>query len=374
MKTAIVHDWLVSVAGGEKVVQSILEIFPSDIFTLLKNDKNLKNTFFENKQIFTSFIQKLPFSIKKHSLYLPFFPMAIEQFDLREYNVVFSSSSCVAKGVLTDSNQLHICYCHTPIRYAWDLYHQYLEESNFRKGFKGMIAKFFLHYLRMWDLSTVNRVDFFIANSYFIRDRIKKTYNRESIVIYPPVDVNYFEPCFDKDKYYLTASRLVPYKKIDLIVEAFSKMEDKKLIVIGDGPEIKKIKSKAKKNIEILGYKSNEDLKKYMQKAKAFVFAAIEDFGITPVEAMACATPIIALNKGGSKETVINNETGIFFENQTIKDIIEAVNKFEKNEHKMDLNKIRNHSLKFSKERFKKEIKNFTLKKYNEKNKELNYI
>jgi glycosyltransferase involved in cell wall biosynthesis len=368
MKTAIVHDWLMSISGGEKVVKGIYGVFPSKIYTLIKNEEKLKNSFFEDKEIISSFIEKLPFSKKKYQSYLPFFPLAIEQFDLRDYDVIFSSSSCVAKGVLTKEDQLHICYCHTPIRYAWDLYHQYLNESNLKKGIKGILAKFFLHYLRNWDISTVNRVDYFIANSNFIKKRIKKIYNKDSIVIYPPVDTNYFLPFFKKENFYLTASRLVPYKKIDQIVEAFSKMEDKKLIVIGDGPEMKKIKSKAKKNIEILGYQSNEVLKNYMQRAKAFVFNAIEDFGIIPVEAMSSATPVIALNKGGAKETIINNQTGVFFENQNVLDIIEAVNYFEKNEDKFNLEKIREHALNFSEEKFKKEIKDFTYKKIKEKN------
>jgi glycosyltransferase involved in cell wall biosynthesis len=368
MKTAIVHDWLMSISGGEKVVKAIHDIFPSTIYTLIKNEEKLKNSFFEDKKIKSSFIEKLPFSKKNYQKYLPFFPMAIEQFDLTDFDVIISSSSCVAKGVLTNPNQLHICYCHTPIRYAWDLYHQYLNESNLRKGIKGVLAKFFLHYLRNWDISTVNRVDYFIANSNFIKNRIKKIYNRDSFVIYPPVDTNYFTPCFKKENFYLTASRLVPYKKIDQIVDAFSKMQDKKLIVIGDGPEIKKIKSKAKKNIEILGYQSNAVLKDYMQKAKAFVFNAIEDFGITPVEAMACATPVIVLNKGGAKETIINNKTGIFFENQNVLDIIDAVNKFEKNENKFHLEKIREHALNFSEEKFKENFKNFTLEKLKQKN------
>ncbi|NGX34395.1 MAG: GDP-mannose-dependent alpha-(1-6)-phosphatidylinositol monomannoside mannosyltransferase [Candidatus Anoxychlamydiales bacterium] len=368
MKTAIVHDWLVSVAGGEKVLKLMHDLYPSKIYTLLKNPKFLKNSFFEDKKIETSFIQKLPFSKNLYQKYLMFFPFAIEQFDLSEYDVILSSSHCVAKGVLTRFDQLHICYCHTPMRYAWDLYFQYLHESNLKKGIKAKIAQMILHYLRMWDVTSASRVDEFIANSKFIAQRIKKLYNKEAKVIYPPVDVNFFEPCYKKDGYYFTASRLVPYKKIDLIVEAFSKMPDKKLVVIGDGPDMKKIKAKAFrfKNIEVLGYQKDEVLKKYMKEAKAFVFAAIEDFGILPIEAMASATPVIALSRGGTKETVIDNKTGILFNEQNIESVIDAVKRFEKTE--FDLNFIRKHAEKFSNERFKEEFDEYVKGKIKEHN------
>jgi glycosyltransferase involved in cell wall biosynthesis len=365
MKTAIVHDWLMSMAGGEKVVKLIYEQFPSDIYTLIKDKRFIENSFFKNKNIKSSFIEKLPFSKKLYQKYLPFFPFAIEQLDLSKYDVILSSSHCVAKGVLTRADQMHICYCHTPMRYAWDLYHQYLDEANLNKGFKAFLAKSILHYLRMWDLSSVSRVDEFIANSKFVAQRINKIYQREAKVIYPPVDVEYFAPHFNKQNYYFTASRFVPYKKIDLIVEAFSNMPDKKLVVLGDGPDMKKIKSKAKNNIEILGYQSDEVLKELLKKAKAFVFAAIEDFGILPIEAMASATPVIALSKGGVKETVINDETGIFFENQNINSIIDAVNIFEKKD--FDLLKISNHAKKFSCDRFKKEFSDFIFQKLNDR-------
>lgn len=360
MKTAIVHDWLVSMAGGEKVLKAIYEIFPSPIYTLIANKHFLKNSFLKNAKIQTSMIQKLPFAKLLYQKYLPFFPFAIEQLDVSGYDIIISSSHCVAKGVLTRFDQLHVCYCHTPMRYAWDLYFQYLNESNLENGFIGRIAQMILHYLRMWDISSSCRVDVFIANSEFIAKRIKKIYNKQADVIYPPVDTDFFYPEFNKDDFYLTVSRFVPYKKIDLIVEAFSKMPNKKLVVIGDGPDISKIKSRAKNNVEILGYQSDEVLRAYLQKAKAFVFAAIEDFGILPVEAQSCATPVICLSKGGTKESVINNKTGIFFNEQSIQSIIEAVEKFEK--HEFDLHEIRKHSLKFSRDRFKKEFQECVLK------------
>ena len=305
MKVAIVCDWLVTYAGAEKVLEQILNIFPeADIFALVDFLDEDNRSFIKNKKVVTSFIQKLPKAKIKYRNYLPLMPLAIEQLDVTTYDLVISSSHCVAKGVITGPNQIHISYVHSPIRYAWDLQHQYLKESGLIKGVKGKIAKAILHYMRMWDVRTANGVDFFIANSEFIAKRIKKCYRREAAVIYPPVDVEAFKMREEKEDFYLTASRMVPYKKMDLIVEAFSRMPDKKLVVIGDGPDFGKIKSKATNNITLLGYQPFGVLKDYMQKAKAFVFAAEEDFGITPVEAQACGTPVIAFGKGGALETV----------------------------------------------------------------------
>jgi glycosyltransferase involved in cell wall biosynthesis len=364
MKYALVHDWLMSIGGGEKVLQSLAETFPSPIYTLVKNDKALKGTFFENKDIHSSFLQKFPFVEKKYRNYLPFFPLAIEQFDLSSYDVIISSSHAVAKGVLTHAEQLHICYCHTPIRYAWDLYHQYLTEMNLHKGIKGKIAKAVLHYIRLWDQNSAQRVDAFIANSKYIAKRIQKIYGKKAEVIYPPVNLDAFSLETSKENYYCTASRMVPYKKIDLIVEAFSSMPDKKLVVIGDGPEFSKIKSKAKSNVELLGYQPDEKLIQCIQKAKGFVFAAIEDFGILPVEAQSTGTPVIAFAKGGTLETVIDNQTGVFFKEPTVESLCLAVKEFEKKEFSPYI--IRNHALQFSKERFAKEIKEFVHTKQEE--------
>ena len=367
MKTALVHDWLTTIAGAEKVLKAIYEIYPdSDIFTLVKNEESLKNTLLENANIKTSFIQKLPFAKTKYRNYLPFFPLAIEQLDVSDYDIVISSSHAVAKGVLTNANQLHISYVHTPIRYAWDLYAHYLKEANLDKSLKGWIARYFLHKIRIWDYTTANRPDYYIANSKYIARRIKKVYNKEAEVIYPPVNVEDFELYTKKENFYFTASRMVPYKKIDLIVEAFSKMPDKKLIVIGTGPDFEKIKSKATPNIELLGYQPFNVLKEYMQKAKAFVFAAEEDFGIIPVEAQACGTPVIAYGKGGVTETVIENKTGLFFKEQTVDNLIKAIKEFEKKEDKFDFYEIRKNSERFSKQRFQKEIKDFVEIKYQE--------
>ncbi len=360
MKIAIVHDWLVIYAGGERVLEQILLLYPdADIYSLIDFLPHDERSFILNKKVNTSFIQHLPFAKKRYREYLLLMPLAIEQFDLSEYDLIISSSHAVAKGVLTNSNQLHICYCHTPIRYAWDLYHQYLKETGLSKGLKGLIAKLILHYIRLWDFTTVHRVDYFIANSQYISGRIKRIYGRDPTVIYPPVDIENFRLWTKKEDFYLTASRMVPYKKIDLIVEAFSKMPEKRLVVIGDGPDFKKIKSKAAKNIELPGYQPVNALKDYMQRAKAFVFAAEEDFGITPLEAQACGTPVIAYGKGGVLETVMENKTGLFFKEQTVESLTQTIKEFEKRLDKFDYNEIRRNAERFGTERFKEEFKGF---------------
>ena len=367
MKKALIHDWFSTYAGAEKCVESFTDIWDDfEIYSLIDflsdtdRDKILKG-----KRAHTSFIQKLPFAKDKYRNYLPLFPLAIEQFDLSGYDVVLSSSHAVAKGVLTHSNQLHIAYVHTPIRYAWDLYHQYLRESGLDRGLKGMLAKYFLHKIRLWDASTANRVDHYAANSRYIARRIKKTYGKPSDVIYPPVDVDKFTLREAKEEFYLTASRMVPYKKIDLIVDAFSQM-DKRLLVIGDGPDMAKIKSKAGKNVELLGFADDETMADLMGRAKAFIFAAEEDFGITPVEAQACGTPVICFGRGGARETVRDGESGLYFMEQNTKELLAAVAKFEQNYDKFEPVKIRENSLKFSRARFEAEIKSYVEKKYEE--------
>lgn len=361
MKIAVIHDWLVTNAGAEKVLQAILEVYPNaNIYSLvnfLKEEE--KEKILAHRKVKTSFIQKLPFARKYFRNYLALFPKAIESLDLKEYDLLISSSWAVSKGIKKSNRQIHICYCHTPIRYAWDLYEEY---TSFLKQPKKFLVQKTLKYIRKWDINSLNRVDYFIANSKFVSKRIKKTYGRESKVIYPPVDTKTFTFCNKdnkEDDFYLTASRLVQYKKIKLIVEAFNQMSDKKLIVIGQGEEYESIKKIAKKNIVLMGYQEEEILKEYMQKAKAFVYAAIEDFGIVPIEAMSCGTPVIALHDGGTAETVIDELTGIHFFKQEIEDIIFAVNKFEK--IKFDREKISKFVEKYDKKRFKKELEEFIL-------------
>ena len=367
MKIALIQDWLTEMGGAEKVFKSLIEIYPdADIFTLVYHDDILEKMGITKDKVKASFIQKLPFAKTKYRNYLPFFTLAIESFDLSDYDLIISSSYCVAKGVLVNSSQIHICYCHSPVRYAWDLHHQYIREAGLKTGIKGFIVKYFLSKLRIWDVSSSNRVDHFISNSDYIKKRIEKVYRRKADTIYPPVDVFDFELTEKKEDFYFTCSRMVPYKKIDLIVASFNKMPDKKLVVIGSGPDYNKIQKIAGHNILLLGYQPFEILKEYMQKAKAFVFAAEEDFGIVPVEAQACGTPVIAYGKGGSLETVIDNETGVLFFSQTTESIQDAVNRYEQIANVFDVKRIRANAEKFSNTHFSKEINSYVLKKYNE--------
>ncbi len=362
MKIAIVHDWLVTNAGAEKVLKSLIEIYPTaDLYTLVDflND-NQREEILKNKNVKTSFIQKLPFSRNYFRNYLPFFPIAIQSFDLKEYDLIISSSWAVAKGVKTHKDQLHICYCYTPIRYAWDLYEEYTSSLKQPKKF---FVQQTLKYIREWDIKTLHRVDYFIADSKFVAKRINNTYNKDCEMIYPPVDTNKFTFKNEKKEYYLTASRLVSYKKTKLIVEAFNEMPSKILVVIGTGEEFESIKQIAKKNIKILGFQEDKKLIEYMQEARAFVYAAIEDFGIVPIEAMSCGTPVIALNDGGTAETVTNKKTGIHFNKQTKEDIIKAIDEFENSS--FDLEYISNSVQSYCDKRFKKEIIEFVNEKIN---------
>lgn len=383
IKKAIVHDWFTQYRGGERCVESISNIWNDfEYYTLvntLKKDECEK--IFKGKKPKTSFIERLPFGKRKYRSYLPLFPLAIEQFDLTDYELIISSSSCVSKGVLTRQDQLHITYIHSPVRYAWDLYHQYLKESGLHKGLKGFIAKYFLHKLRMWDVGTANRPDFYIANSKYIARRIKKIYSKEAKVIYPPVDMAPFELSNEKSDYYVTCSVMVPYKKIDLIVKAFSNTE-KRLIVIGDGPDFKKIKRISSPNIELKGYLDTKEKNDILKRSKAFVFAAEEDFGIAPLEAQAFGVPVIAYGKGGVLETIqgvfvkegaVDNKTGIFFKDQTIESLLEAVEFFETHQNQFDKQIIRKNAESFSRERFEREFKETVEQLYFEWKKENNF-
>ena len=361
-RVAIVHDWLVTYAGAERVLEQMIACFPqAEIFSLVDFIEDRK--FLHGKHATTSFIQRLPLARKKYRAYLPLMPLAIEQLDLSGYDLVISSSHAVAKGVLTGPDQVHVSYVHSPIRYAWDLQHQYLQQSNLTTGLRSAMARVVLHYIRNWDTRTSNSVDHFVANSQFIARRIRKVYHRDSRVIFPPVDVHSFLVGEDKEEFYLTASRMVPYKKIDLIVEAFSRMPGKRLVVIGDGPEMKAIRAKAGPNIEILGYQPFAALHDHMRRAKAFVFAAEEDFGIAPVEAQACGTPVIAFGKGGVLETVRElgdaHPTGVFFREQTVPSIVGAVREFEKNAHRFSARDCRLNAERFSIETFRERFMGF---------------
>ncbi|TKC87811.1 glycosyltransferase [Trinickia terrae] len=357
LRVAVVHDWLVTYAGAERVLEQIIACFPdADVFSLVDFlDDN--RAFLRGKHAKTSFIQKLPMARNKYRSYLPLMPLAIEQLDVSAYDLVISSSHAVAKGVLTGPDQVHISYVHSPIRYAWDLQHQYLEQSKLTSGLKSVLARVILHYIRNWDIRTSNSVDYFVANSAFIARRIKKVYQRDAQVIFPPVDVDAFSLNTQKEDFYLTASRMVPYKKIDLIVEAFARMPDKRLVVIGDGPEMRKIREKAARNVEIMGYQPFAVLHDCMRRAKAFVFAAEEDFGISVVEAQACGTPVIAFGKGGALETVRDlsrpQPTGMFFGEQSAEAIARAVDTFEHNAARFSAQDCRANAERFSAAHFR---------------------
>lgn len=365
LRIAIVHDWLTVYAGAERVLEQMLRCYPqADLYSTVDFVPAAERAFLQGKSVTTSFIQSLPFAKTKYRAYLPLMPLAIEQFDLSNYDLIISSSHAVAKGVLTGPDQCHICMCYSPMRYAWDLQHQYLNETGLNQGLKGWVAKYLLHRLRIWDLRTVNGVDQFIAISDFIARRIDKVYRRKSQVIYPPVALDAFTVGEKKADFYLTASRLVPYKKIDLIVRAFAQMPDQRLIVIGDGPDFEKIKGMTPSNVTLLGYQSFEVLLTHLQQAKAFIFAAEEDFGIAPLEAQACGTPVIAYGKGGALETIQGlpnrpSPTGLFFREQSEKAIVEAVTQFEGLVQPILPSDCRQNAMRFSQERFCEQFTDF---------------
>ena len=347
-RIGIVHDWLPVYAGAERVLEQMLSVFPeSALYSLIEFLPEDQRAFLGGRDVTTSFIQRLPFARRFYRHYLPLAPMAIEQFDLTDHDVVVSSSYAVAKGVLTRADQLHVSYVHSPIRYAWDLYHDYMKQGRL-SGLRGLVARAVLHYLRMYDVTTAPRVDVFLANSQHVARRIWKTYRRPAQVVYPPVDVDRFTRRDEKENYYLTMSRLVPYKRIDLLVEAFTEMPDKELVVIGEGPEYEAIKKLAGPNVTMLGYQPDDAVTYYMERARAFLFAAEEDFGIVPVEAQACGTPVIAYGRGGAQETVVPGVTGVFFPEQTVEHVKAAVYEFERIRGRLNPEDIRAQAERFS--------------------------
>jgi glycosyltransferase involved in cell wall biosynthesis len=365
LKVAIVHDWLPLIAGAEKVLKELLAIYPeADVFTIFDFLSEEERATFGDVKITTSYLNRLPKVKKYYRNLLLFCTQAIEDFDLSEYDLVISSSHTVAKGVITSPKQLHVSYVHSPARYAWDMMHHYLKEANLTRGPKAYLAKYLLHKFRIWDYRTANGVDYYIANSDYIRKRIWKVYRREAAVVHPPIDPNNFILCEEKEDFFLAASRMVPYKKMSLIAEAFVEMPDKKLVIIGDGPEFEKVQNIARnaENITVMGYQPDAVLKEHMQKARAFVFAAEEDFGIVPIEAQASGTPVIGYGVGGALETVIDiridklNGTGLFFPEQTIDSIKNTVEEFTLLPEAISPLSCRKNAEKFSIESFQKNI------------------
>lgn len=356
MKVAFIHDWLVTYAGAERVLERMLALYPeADIYSTVNFVPPEQRAFLGQHRIHTSFIQRLPKAATQYRQYLPLMPLAVEQFDLSGYDLIVSSSHAVAKGVLTGPRQLHVCMCYSPIRYAWDLQHQYLRESNLTHGAKSALARAALHYVRLWDVRTAPGVDVFIGISDFIADRIWKVYRRRSVVIYPPVDTAAFTPAEQREGFYLTASRMVPYKRLDLIAEAFSRMPDKRLVIIGDGPEMPKVRAAAGPNVQVMGYQPFDVMRDHMRRARAFVFAAEEDFGIAPIEAQACGTPVIAYGRGAALETIIDGQTGVFFGEHTPRSLMDAVFRFEDGPA-MSPQTCRANALRFAPERFDQEF------------------
>ena len=371
MRVAIVHDWLVTYAGSERVLEQMLGLYPqADLFSLFDFVPEAERAFLQGKQPRTSFLQRVPRARDKYPRYLPMMPLAIEQFDLSGYDLILSSSHCVAKGVLTGPDQLHVCYMHSPMRYAWDLQHEYLRGAGLESGLKSWIARWLLQKLRLWDVRSANGVDAFAANSRFIARRVEKAYRRPATVIYPPVDVDAFSLREQKDDYYLTASRLVPYKRIDLLVQAFAKLPDKRLVVVGDGPEMARLKAQAGPNVQLVGYQGFDALRETMERARAFLFASQEDFGIVIVEAQACGTPVIAFGKGGALETVRGLETGqptgVFFGEQTVSSILQAIETFERESDRIEPGACRNNAQRFRVERFGKQFSDFVGEQWSE--------
>ena len=371
MKVAFVHDWLVTYAGAERVLEQMLQVLPdADVFSLIDFMPQDERSFLQGRPVGTSFLQRLPWARTRYRAYLPLMPLAIEQFDLSRYDLIVSSSYAVAKGVLTGPDQLHLCMCYSPMRYAWDLQHQYLRETGLERGLRSVVVRGLLHGIRVWDARTALGVDEFMAISRFVARRIRKVYRRDSTVIYPPVDTETFTPdwTIPREPFYLTASRMVPYKRIDLIAEAFSAMPERTLVIIGDGPEAARIRGKAAANVRLLGRQPQSALLDHLRRARAFVFAAEEDFGIAPLEAQACGTPVIAFRKGGASETIqgLDNArpTGVFFAEQTVASLQGAVATFEREAARISPADCRENALRFRADRFRSEFGDFVRGRY----------
>jgi glycosyltransferase involved in cell wall biosynthesis len=363
LRVALIHHWLVRMRGGEKVLESFCRIFPqADIYTLVFDRKMISDSI-TSHSITTSLIQKLPFSTRYYSRYLPLFPLAIEQFDLSRYDLVLSSDAAVGKGVITRPEACHICYCHAPLRYAWSGYHTYLQalEGTWKRG----MAAFLMSYLRTWDAAASLRVDYFIGNSQAVSRRIQKYYRRESVFIYPPVAISGLERSNPPEDYYLAVGHLVPYKRFDLAVDAFNEL-GRPLLIIGEGPEYSRLKKRARKHVKILKPVSDQALKQYLSQCRALIFPGEEDFGIIAVEAHACGCPVIGFFRGGASETVIPEVNGLLFEEESAGSLANAVQRFEAMESKFDSGTIRNTAASFNVERFEHEVTRFVSEKYQE--------
>ncbi len=355
MKVALVHGFLIKLGGAERVLKSLSELYPdAPIYTLLYDEKKVGEVF-PKERVRTSKLQKFPRFKGSHKLLFPQMPSAIEDFDLSEYDLVISSSSAYAHGIVTNLETTHLCYYHTPMRYAWDYTHRYLADQGLG-GIGEWLASRLIHRVRQWDFLASDRVDYSIANSKNTAQRIRKFYRKEAEVIYPPVDTERFKAHDKHEGYFLIVSTLTPYKRIDLAVELFNKL-GKRLVIIGDGPDRKRLQSRAAANIDFLGFKSDDVVKTYYENCRAFIFPGEDDFGIAPVEAMACGKPVLAYGKGGALETVIPGETGELFDEQNLDSMEASLTQLLINEKNYDAKKIAEHASQFSESAFKKAMK-----------------
>ncbi len=358
MKVAIIHYWWLTNRGGEAVVQAITELYPhADLFIHVSDEPLVRQALGDQfkGEIKHSFINKLPFAKKQYQKYLPLMPVALEQLDLTDYDLIISSEAGPAKGVITRPDALHVCYCHSPMRYVWDMYPIYLAGS-------GRLIKtlfpWIAHWLRVWDRASADRVDHFIANSNFVAKRISKFYRRESEVLFPPVNVSAFDHLTQKEDFYLCLGQMVPYKKADLVVDAFNQL-DLPVVIIGEGELYNSLLNKAGPNIKLLGRQPFNIVKSHLERSKALLFPGVEDFGIVPVEAMACGTPVIGFKKGGVLDTVIHGKTGILFESQTVESLVQAVNALENDEYQFDPETLRAHAMQFDKAHFQTNMRQY---------------
>jgi glycosyltransferase involved in cell wall biosynthesis len=362
MRVAVVHEWLSTYAGSERALEQILAVLPdADLFAVVDFLPPGERAFLGGRTPRTTFIQRLPFARRAFRGYLPFMPLAIEQLDLSGYDLVVSSSHAVAKGVLAGPDALHVCYCYSPLRYAWELQHEYLRETGFERGARGWLTRALLHRLRAWDVRSAAGVDRFVGISHFIARRIRRAYRRRAAVIYPPVDLGRFHPAgVPRGAYYVTASRFVPYKRIPMIVDAFQAMPNRELVVIGDGPQRREVARAAGPNVRLLGHVPDAELARWVAGARAFLFAAVEDFGIAPIEAQAAGTPVIAYAGGALRETIrgldADEPSGVLYEEQSAAALCDAVARFEAVESDIEQVSCRRNAERFSTERFRAEF------------------
>jgi glycosyltransferase involved in cell wall biosynthesis len=354
--TALVHDWLVVQGGAERVLEAVLPLFPdAPIFSLFYSPESFAGHPVSRRKVITSYLDRLPFARKIYRSLLPLMPLAVEQLDLRGYGLVLSLTDAVSHGVILAPDQVHVNYIFTPPRYAWRQYHSYLEDSGLARGLRSWAARLVLHYIRLWDYAAAARVDHFVAISRWVARGVMRAYRREAYVLYPPVDVDRFQPAGRRDEFFLTVSRLVPYKKVHLMVEAFNRM-GRPLVIIGDGPEHARLAEMAGKTVTLMGRQPDAVVAEMMGRARAFVHAAEEDFGIAPVEAQAAGCPVIAYGRGGVVETVQDGVTGVLFPDQTSQSLAAAVERFELGARQFEPGALRASAERFGLDRFRREF------------------